>query len=40
MKNAFDKDEEFDQLLNDFKGYRVSEGKDKVKVAEEEEEWF
>lgn len=36
--NGFDKDEEFDQLLNDFKGYQVSSKKDKV--AEEEEEWF
>ena len=37
--NAFDKDEEFDQLLNDFKGYQVG-SKKKDKVTEEEEEWF
>ena len=37
--HAFDKDEEFDQLLNDFKGYQVG-SKKKDKVTEEEEEWF
>jgi hypothetical protein len=39
-KNEFDKDEEFDQLLNDFKGYRVSGQKDRVAEEAEEEEWF
>ena len=39
-KNQFDKDEEFDQLLNDFKGYQVSGQKDKVAEEEAEEEWF
>jgi hypothetical protein len=37
-----DQDDEFDQLLNDFKGYQVS-GKKEEEVAkknEEEDEWF
>ena len=38
--NVFDRDEEFDQLLNDFKGYQVSNKKDKVAEEDEKEEWF
>ena len=38
--NAFDRDEEFDQLLNDFKGYQVSNKKDRVAEEDEKEEWF
>lgn len=39
-KNEFDRDEEFDQLLNDFKGYQVSGQKDKIAEEAAEEEWF
>lgn len=35
VKNAFDKDEEFDQLLNDFKNYQVGEKKETDGVKEE-----
>ena len=38
-KNAFDKDDEFDQLLNDFKNYQLG-GSTKKAEKEEDEEWF
>lgn len=38
-KNVFDKDDEFDQLLNDFKNYQLG-GSTKKAEKEEDEEWF
>ena len=40
VKATFDKDDDFDQLLNDFKNYQVSGKKDDVRQKEEEDEWL
>ena len=45
-KNPFDKDDEFDELLKDFKGYRVGGKKEEGRETdnggkgEDEDEWF
>ena len=41
MPNSFDKDDEFDQLLNDFKNYQVAGKKEEgSKGKEDEDEWY
>lgn len=37
-KNLYDKDDEFDMLLNDFKNYQI--GSSKKEQPFEEDEWF
>ena len=39
-KNKFDKDEEFDELLKDFKNYQVGSKKEGSGKVEDEDEWL